>query len=1235
MEKQHLKRLAYGFSALVMALSAVTFVPGDSAYATSACAADEASFEVLVGTVDTICLNASFAVEDTIDVDQDLVIDLNGKTLTKGTDALFTVADGKTLTITGEGTIAGVTSMEELATLGAEASINVQGGSYEFDVAPAANYTAYEVEEATTWEVARTVKFKNLVASVPRKRRLGAGDSRPMGTYTTGVTVNGEEWLPTVVVTDADDNEVAETDFRATVAEGRVTVYGYTAGTYKATVTDATGASVTATFTVYEFAEDTLNGDVYYVALGDTLALADTYTASFAAGTPVTYAVSNDDDAIATVDDDITVTAVAVGSTDVTLTLSDSEETKMKFTVNVFDADDETLTLASGSEKPFDVTYANWSETFTNTDEEVAAAAFNGNTFTITAGNKVGTTDITLTDASDDTITKTFTVNSYKLATSVTMVEDSTLRYDDASIVELPEGWTVTAAPKYASTTVAELAGNFLIANTAGQKIFNYTIKDSDANTIVNAGRVTLYVYDADANMTSIEDQYLTVSAGVLSNVSDLYVTTNGGTVTYTTSDADATVDAEDDQITFVTTGEKTITFTETLGNKVINTVDAKVYVTGLVSETASKLVGETATLTVNPFMGTFKSETIPAGLTVTKDGASYAFSAEEAGEYTYTIKVSEIDEVNGDATTTLDYDYNYTINFYAPMTVSTEGKIDLKEGSEYTAITVTATADDGDVTVTDENETATGLLITDNDDGTWTVKAGTAEEGTYTLTATHTAEDGTVLETTPIEINVDDSTVVLNPTLTLLDEDDLELTIGDEEGASFGFTYSDIEDPNFTIVITDSEEGDATEDFAYGFAEGEEAGEVLANIVAGEGADAGTYTLTLTETTSEKSVQKTIVVSEAEAPEMPTLEDTVLFQAMVAGTSIEVEAEAGANVKVFDLSEYIGEEDEDEQGIAVDENHYAFADEGDITVEETAEGVYTISALKAGAFYVNIEKQDEEGNIVVTNVTLLVTSATTEAADTVTDLLSDEVEAVNASENALFNYYKVITAEYDTEEEYNEAVAAAQVALKEASQATEEAGLAIQNAFGDDAEAIMAAVVEGKTLSTKVEVEKLDEVDEGVETALLDALGADYVGNVSFYDIDVDLYADGVKIGTLKELTSEQTIVIEGMEAAEAGYTRVYKVVRYHTYIDENGDEQVTVDEIEDVEFDADAGTLTFGSDKFSTYAVSYIDELSASVDTGRNTAEASASSSAVMAIASAIAAITLAGAAIFAKRK
>ena len=158
--------------------------------------------------------------------------------------------------------------------------------------------------------------------------------------------------------------------------------------------------------------------------------------------------------------------------------------------------------------------------------------------------------------------------------------------------------------------------------------------------------------------------------------------------------------------------------------------------------------------------------------------------------------------------------------------------------------------------------------------------------------------------------------------------------------------------------------------------------------------------------------------------------------------------------------------------------------------------------------------------------------------------------------------------------------------------------------------------------------------------TVMASGMGMPSIGIYSyelfkFYDVDVVVYADGEEIGTLKELTGKETVIMTGYEAAPAGYKRVYKVMSYHAYIDENGEEQVEIVEIENADFDEETGAIIFDADRFSTYLVAYKDVFAPSVNTGVFTGEGgSANASVILPVILATVIIILAGAFKFAKK-
>ena len=88
------------------------------------------------------------------------------------------------------------------------------------------------------------------------------------------------------------------------------------------------------------------------------------------------------------------------------------------------------------------------------------------------------------------------------------------------------------------------------------------------------------------------------------------------------------------------------------------------------------------------------------------------------------------------------------------------------------------------------------------------------------------------------------------------------------------------------------------------------------------------------------------------------------------------------------------------------------------------------------------------------------------------------------------------------------------------------------------------------------------------------------------FFDITINVKNanTGAIIGTLPELKSEIELVValpEDLLSVEKGYTRTYYIVRKH-----NG----SLDIIDPV-LSKDNKSLTFLSDKYSTYAIAYVD--------------------------------------------
>lgn len=313
------------------------------------------------------------------------------------------------------------------------------------------------------------------------------------------------------------------------------------------------------------------------------------------------------------------------------------------------------------------------------------------------------------------------------------------------------------------------------------------------------------------------------------------------------------------------------------------------------------------------------------------------------------------------------------------------------------------------------------------------------------------------------------------------------------------------------------------------------------------------------------------------------------------------------------------------------------FATEDQITVVETAPGEYTVTPLQAGRFMITLQAfvMTEDGLINnQLDINLTVVATVTDAAKTITNIMNDYAEANTVADNAYREFLAVYRDENATEEQKAAAEAECQRKIEAAYNGVDQREI---NAFGDDSMAIWEAAETGKELTTKVAVGVLaeSEVDKKVKSALLDKLDITFSGNINYYNVDVEVYANGEKIGTLKELTGKQTVVIDGFTDAAAGYKRVFKVLAYHIYYDKEGAAHTEVIEIDDVEFDETTGSVIFPADKFSTYLVAYKDVFAPSVNTGAVTSVEGGSVTASMSLSAVAVAVvaTLAGAVKFAK--
>ena len=134
------------------------------------------------------------------------------------------------------------------------------------------------------------------------------------------------------------------------------------------------------------------------------------------------------------------------------------------------------------------------------------------------------------------------------------------------------------------------------------------------------------------------------------------------------------------------------------------------------------------------------------------------------------------------------------------------------------------------------------------------------------------------------------------------------------------------------------------------------------------------------------------------------------------------------------------------------------------------------------------------------------------------------------------------------------------------------------------------AAIANGDEITTSVDTEAIDEadIDEDIKDTI-EEKASDLGYEISnYFDISININTVGGSIGRITELKNTLTFTMEvpsDIEAVADGYERTYKVLRFH---DGQVDTlYVTVN---------DDGTISFESDKFSTYALVYKDTKKAS---------------------------------------
>lgn len=143
-------------------------------------------------------------------------------------------------------------------------------------------------------------------------------------------------------------------------------------------------------------------------------------------------------------------------------------------------------------------------------------------------------------------------------------------------------------------------------------------------------------------------------------------------------------------------------------------------------------------------------------------------------------------------------------------------------------------------------------------------------------------------------------------------------------------------------------------------------------------------------------------------------------------------------------------------------------------------------------------------------------------------------------------------------------------------------------------AEKVAEAVNSGKTVNAEIVVVKVPETEiaqieqTAIEEKVTAELGED--AKVQYLDVSIVLMAGDEELGTLNELKEEITITVAIPNELKAE-GRTYKVIRNHNGVVEVLDTVVNED-----------GTISFKTDKFSTYALAYADNEETNTNTNTN---------------------------------
>ena len=146
--------------------------------------------------------------------------------------------------------------------------------------------------------------------------------------------------------------------------------------------------------------------------------------------------------------------------------------------------------------------------------------------------------------------------------------------------------------------------------------------------------------------------------------------------------------------------------------------------------------------------------------------------------------------------------------------------------------------------------------------------------------------------------------------------------------------------------------------------------------------------------------------------------------------------------------------------------------------------------------------------------------------------------------------------------------------------------------------QAIETSVKDGEKLVVDVDSTLVDSEEISEDASKVEAVIKNDAKIAGYYNIDIIIKNEqGTEITKLSQLNKEIQITIsipEGISKVEDGYTRKYTIIRVHDGVAE---------ELETIY--NENGTLTFSSDKYSTYAITYVDTLNNSIEGNEDNVE------------------------------